>query len=302
MADQLFESDAFFVRKVGFERCSGIVARVREIIASDRAATPKSVGCWPKEGVSEVRAVGPNREIQISGVRGGEGWLTGTLQNSFNPRKMDVSAVRHRAQQTARLGKMPLWEGYRDVKDYPFSTTGARTSEQVRTAEDTGAFFAWLASQRKPDLIVEFGTAFGVSGMYWLTGLKLAGRGRLMTYEPNEVWAEIAEHNLQAISDRFTLTRGTFEDSAIKTLAANSVDIAFIDAIHTSGLVYAQYTTLQTYLKSNALVLFADINCSADMQRCWRDLAVRPEVLASFELGDRVGLIELSRSEQSADY
>jgi hypothetical protein len=38
MADQLFSSDAFFVRKVGFERCSAIVARVREIIASDRAA------------------------------------------------------------------------------------------------------------------------------------------------------------------------------------------------------------------------------------------------------------------------
>jgi predicted O-methyltransferase YrrM len=43
-----------------------------------------------------------------------------------------------------------------------------------------------LATALKPRLVVEVGTAFGVSGMYWLLGLR--GSGRLVTFDPNNVW------------------------------------------------------------------------------------------------------------------
>ncbi|XHS01840.1 methyltransferase [Sphingomonas sp. DBB INV C78] len=230
-------------------------------------------------------------------MKQGAGWLQSTLPPTFSPSQIDVSGVRIRAEQTGRLGEQPLWEGYSEVKDYPYATSGNRTSEQVRTAEDMGAFYAWLVSRRRPDMIVEFGTAFGISGMFWLTGLALAGgRGRLFTYEPNLIWADIAESNLRAISDRFTLTRGIFEECAAATLAEASVDIAFIDAIHTSDFVYAQYDKLKPYLKADALVLFDDVDFSPDMGECWRDLAYRPEIVSSYQLGDRVGLVELGGS------
>lgn len=233
------------------------------------------------------------RDIEITSVKAGNGWLDATLPRSFDPAVIDVSAVHARAEQTSRLGDRPLWEGYQNVENYPRATTGNRTSEQVRTAEDMGALYAWLVSMRRPEIIVEFGTAFGISGMYWLTGLKIAGQGKLFTYEPNRIWAEIAEGNLKAISDRFTLTNGIFEEHAAATLTERSVDIAFIDAIHTSDFVYAQYDKLKPYLKNNALVLFDDIGFSPDMAQCWNDLANRAEVLSSYQLGDRVGLVEL---------
>lgn len=239
------------------------------------------------------RLFGGEREIRITPIKSGAGWLGSTLPTAFDPAQVDVSAVSARAEQTRRLGARPLWEGYQEVKDYPRATTGSRTSEQVQTSEDMGALYAWLVMNRKPEVIVEFGTAFGISGMFWLTGLEWAGGGKLMTYEPNEIWADIAEKNLAAISDRFTLTRGIFEELAAQTLAARSVDMAFIDAIHTSHFVYAQYDKLEPYLKRDALVLFDDIGFSPDMNQCWKDLAMRPEVTSSYELGSRVGLVEL---------
>jgi len=234
-----------------------------------------------------------NSNIAVTPVKTGDGWLATTLPRSFNPAAVDVSPVRARAELTQRLGGRPLWKGYQDLEDYPYATSGDRTSEQVRTAEGIGAFYAWLAGKRRPEVIVEFGTAFGVSGMFWLTGLQIANGGVLMTYEPNEAWADIAEGNLRSISDRFALTKGTFEENAAATLAERSVDIALIDAIHTSDFVYAQYAKLGPYLKRDALVFFDDIDFSPNMRECWQDIAHRPEVAASVELGTRVGLIEL---------
>jgi hypothetical protein len=43
------------------------------------------------------------------------------------------------------------------------------------------------------------------------------------------------------------------------------------------------------------LVLFDDIGFSPDMNQCWKDLAMRPEVASSYELGSRVGIVELRR-------
>jgi predicted O-methyltransferase YrrM len=39
-----------------------------------------------------------------------------------------------------------------------------------------GRFFAWLATARGAEIVVEVGTAFGISGMYWAAGLEQAGR------------------------------------------------------------------------------------------------------------------------------
>ncbi|CAN5310584.1 hypothetical protein BH10PSE9_BH10PSE9_21780 [soil metagenome] len=157
-----------------------------------------------------------------------------------------------------------------------------------------GRFYAWLAASRRPQVIVEFGTAFGVSGMYWLAGLKAATGGELLTFEPNTTWAAIADKNLAAISDRYTLTVGTFEDNAERVLAGRTIDIAFVDAIHTGAFVRAQYTILRRHMQAGGIVLFDDINFSDDMGACWSEIAIAPEVAASARIGNRLGIVELS--------
>ncbi len=205
--------------------------------------------------------------------------------------KGTFKAIIDRTAQTEEAGDRPLWDGYEKVENYSKNTSRTRSAKQVSTRPRGGGFFSWLVAQRKPETIVEFGTAFGASGMYWLHGIEAADHGHLMTYEPNTDWAGYARENLSSVSDRFTLTNGTFEENAAKTLKKGSVGIAFIDAIHTSDFVTSQYEILRPYLAKDAIVLFDDIHFSNDMRDCWeKDIAKRSEVQASAQLGTRVGI------------
>ena len=108
---------------------------------------------------------------------------------------------------TDGLGKMPLWDGYVGLKNYGRSvgTSAKRKMSQVRTGRGVCEFYAWLAAKKRPDIVVEFGAAFGASGMYWLAGLEQAGAGMLYSFEPNAVWCDHARRNFETVSPRFVL-------------------------------------------------------------------------------------------------
>jgi predicted O-methyltransferase YrrM len=141
--------------------------------------------------------------------------------------------------------------------------------------------------------IVEIGTAFGVSGMYWLSGLEEAGEGRLLTFEPNAVWQSIAKRNLSIISDRAASVASTFEDAiASGQIPERSLDILFIDGIHTASAVRAQIDAALRLLKEGAIIVLDDIQFSPGFYGYWKDLANDSRVKASFEVEGRLGLIE----------
>jgi predicted O-methyltransferase YrrM len=151
-----------------------------------------------------------------------------------------------------------------------------------------GRLYTAIASAVGDPVVIEVGTAFGVSGMYWLAGI---GTGHLHTFEPNADWASIARRNLESISGQFTLTEAPFEDHASTLPPA---DIAFVDAIHTSLFVERQFALLRPLMKPRGIVVFDDINFSADMSSCWQRIARDPAVLASASIGGRVGIVELT--------
>lgn len=221
-----------------------------------------------------------------------KGGLFAELGDDFTPPALPVhERIEQRARLTNQAGPRPLWEGYQAVRNYPRATTGERAPNEVRTAAGTGLWFTWLASARRNPTVVEFGTAFGVSGMYWLAGI---GDGHLYTFEPNGDWAALARQNLEAISPNFTLTVDTFESAGPLSVGAGAVDIAFIDAIHTSDFVKRQFEILTPLMKPGGVVLFDDIRFSPDMQACWREIARTPGLVASLTLDARVGVIELA--------
>jgi len=199
------------------------------------------------------------------------------------------------AVETQRLGALPLWEGYKAVNGYP-TTIGedaTRTSNQVRTHRRIGEFFTWLVLERKPSIIIEFGAAFGVSGMYWLAGLNLNKSGHLYSFEPNATWANVAQGNMQKICDRFTLTVGTFEGN-FKSIESQEygIDIAFIDAIHTSEFVYAQLELILRKAAPGCIIVFDDIDFSKDMQNCWNEICNDSRFASAMEVNN-VGIVEL---------
>jgi predicted O-methyltransferase YrrM len=202
------------------------------------------------------------------------------------------------ARATHALGPQPLWRGY--GADNRFGPT--RLPDQVRTASAMGDVFSALVRARRPRTIVEFGTAFGVSGMYFLAGLEQNEGGLLWTFEPNETWAELARQNLAAISPRHRLTIGTFEQQVEGCLGADErIDLAFIDAIHTSAFVLPQLELVLARTSPDALVILDDIHFSSEMRACWEQVALDARFRASLALGQRVGLLELEPSINGAE-
>ncbi len=213
----------------------------------------------------------------------------GTVRIAEDRRVVQIERL---SAQNDRRGPQEIWPPYLQLKDY-YDQSDKRTSRQVRCSRHMGNFFSHLVRIRRPDIVVEFGGAFGVSGMYWLSALEDNNRGRLLSFEPNEGWAEIAEKNLAAIGSRFILTRGTFEENIDTVLQEGErIDIALIDAIHTDQFVLPQFEVVVKRLVSGGLVLVDDIHFKG-MNGCFEKIALDPRVRSSAVLCDHVGVVEL---------
>lgn len=207
-----------------------------------------------------------------------------------------AATIEDLALKASQLGELPLWEGFEKLEDYPFPVKNAtRNANQVRVDQKIGNLFFNLAAAVKPARIVEIGTAFGVSGMYWLSGIKAAGKGTLLTFEPNAIWAKVADANLRTISPDFRLTVSTFEETHQQVLSkGDTIDMAFIDAIHQGSIVNNQFSLIAQYCKEGSLILFDDINFSYDMWSCWEAIANSSRAKASCWVARRLGIVELN--------
>lgn len=194
------------------------------------------------------------------------------------------------AAMTQRRGRSPIWTGYgtADVK----SRDRQRAPNDVRVAHRTAVFLAHLARHVRPRLIVEIGAAFGVSGMYWVSALEENGMGEFITFEPNAAWRQIAERNIGMLSSRARVMEGTFEDRVSAAgIAAASIDILSIDAIHTPEAISGQLEIAAPLLSRRAIILIDDINFSTDMCKFWREISATPSVESSLVIESRVGAI-----------
>ncbi|MBM3427684.1 MAG: class I SAM-dependent methyltransferase [Bacteroidetes bacterium] len=196
--------------------------------------------------------------------------------------------IEKRAIITNEHGEQPLWKGYQGAA----KTT--RSSNQVRTQPTMGNLFTHLAQKTNAQNIIEFGTAFGVSGMYFLAGLKANQKGKLYTFDPNDIWAHLANENLKRINHPYQLTIGTFEENIARVLPqGDKIDIAFVDAIHTREFVMPQLEIVIQYSRPGTLIILDDINFSEDMVQCWRDVSQDNRFSSAVTVGDRVGVVEL---------
>ncbi len=236
-----------------------------------------------------------SQKIQIHWIKKDEdSWLSQEFKNPFIvlDRTVYSEKIEKLAQQTNELGPQPLWEGYAG------NNIGgpARMPSEVRTPADMGDLFTYLVQKRKPNVVVEFGAAFGVSGMYFLAGIESNSKGKLLTFEPNDVWAKLAKANLSQISDRFNLICGTFEESIENSLPHDKyIDIAFIDAIHTKEFVIPQLEIVVAKSSSKAIIILDDINFSENMKECWEEVSTDSRFSSSAALDNRVGILELSK-------
>jgi predicted O-methyltransferase YrrM len=248
-----------------------------------------------KRCVKKLFVEDKDRKIPVLWVKKGEGsWLQTQLPDALlEPANSAFSSrIEKLARDTDKVGPQPLWEGYEG-----HNVRGpTRTPNGVRTNAHMGNFYTWLVQKWKPETIVEFGTAFGVSGMYFLAGLESNQKGHLMTFDPNDGWRKLAVGCLSAISSRFTSVAGTFEENIDSTLGDKRIDIAFIDAIHTREFVIPQLELVMARCSAHALIILDDITFSDSMRACWQEVANDSRFVSSVALGRRVGIVEFMRT------
>jgi predicted O-methyltransferase YrrM len=168
-----------------------------------------------------------------------------------------------------------------------------REAQMVRPTRGLGRFYRWLVVNRKPEVVVEFGSAFGHSGMCWLAGLEENAAGELFTFEVNPVLQKIAAKNLVAIGSRFRSFAGYFEDRVDETIQNRKIDIALIDAVHTSAWVLPQFDIVVRRMRPGGIVIVDDIALSDDMQSAWKTIAHDRRGVAAVAV-DRTGVFEVA--------
>lgn len=226
--------------------------------------------------------------------KGSDSWLFSNLPKSLSkiPRSSLSEQIEKIARNTNNLGKFKLWKGY-NITDGLSSSDQVRSSNQVRTSFKIGNFYSWLVKTLAPKVVIEFGAAFGVSGMYFLSGLTECDKGVLYSFEPNEQWAQIAMDNFDKISSKYNFTIGTFEENVNNVFSEGlKIDLAFIDAIHTREFVMPQLVRVLEFSKIGTIIILDDINFSKDMEEVWSELALDNRFRAAVKVGKRVGILE----------
>jgi predicted O-methyltransferase YrrM len=131
----------------------------------------------------------------------------------------------------------------------------------MAVAPEVGRLIYLLVRSRRPLLVVEFGTSFGLSAIHIAAALRDNDRGRLITTEQSaSKAARAAQHLAQAgLSERVEIRQG----DAFETLAAvQGIDVLLLDGW--KPLYLPLLKQLEPALSRNCLVIADDVIRLAD--------------------------------------
>lgn len=133
---------------------------------------------------------------------------------------------------------------------------------------EIGRLLYILARSRNAKTIIEFGTSFGISGIYLAAALRDGGGGRLITTEFDPIKAARAQENFRAagLVDLIEIRVGDAFDT-LKGDLAGDIEFLLLDGWKELYLPMLQF--LEPRLSPGAIIV-------AD------DLAIAPEALASY--------------------
>jgi predicted O-methyltransferase YrrM len=130
---------------------------------------------------------------------------------------------------------------------------------------------------------LELGTGFGVSAAYQAAALELEGRGSMVTLDV-EGMAQIARPALAGLGlhERVEVRGGRIEETLAGAIGGlRPIDFALLDADHTEAGTIAAFEGLLPGLAPTAVLVFDDINWTAEMGRAWKRIRAHDRVAAS---------------------
>jgi predicted O-methyltransferase YrrM len=160
----------------------------------------------------------------------------------------------------------------RPIPGKPIFYTAARLAKRVSCSRYWGTFLYLISQYTKARIILELGSAAGISGCYLASGQNCQ---RFITIEASKSLADIAKESIKQISDKAEIYNCFFDealDSILPSLADDKLDIVWIDGHHEKTATLHYFNRVRPHLRENSLVLFHDIRWSEDMFDAWKIL------------------------------
>lgn len=151
-----------------------------------------------------------------------------------------------------------------------------------------------------PEFSVELGTNVGISTLY--QGSVLQG-GHFFSLEGSKSFADIAKFNIEeaGLTENLTVVEGEFSETLPSILnMLPRLDYAFIDGNHQYEPTLQYFDMMLSKVHNNSIIVFHDINWSADMQRAWAAISNYKEVNVTIDLFD-LGIV-FFRKEQEKEH
>lgn len=159
--------------------------------------------------------------------------------------------------------------------------------KSAATREKWGKLMFKIVREFKFGYCLELGTNLGISAAYQISALKLNNKGRLETIEGAEVYARLAEKNLNTIGySNFAVHIGRFCDVLPKILSLSQpIDFVFIDGHHDENATRKYLEMIYPFLAIKSVIIFDDISWSDGMKNAWQSIYNDARIKASVDIG-----------------
>lgn len=134
----------------------------------------------------------------------------------------------------------------------------------------------------KPEIILELGTAAGITTMYISQS---APEAKIYTIEGDKMIAKVAQENFKHLNyHNISLLEGNFSE-ILPILVSDlpTIDLAFLDGDHSKSGTLHYLELIKPKLHANSVVIIHDIYWSEDMKKAWHEIINMPEVIISID-------------------
>ena len=160
-----------------------------------------------------------------------------------------------------------------------------------------GRLLLALVRATSPAYVPELGTSIGISGAYISTALALHGRGRLVTIEADSDLAAQARwlfDRLGLVNVEQCVDWITAESLADVCRSCGPFDFVYVDAMKDGDVLLDVHRRLAEQASQDAIIVYDDVDWSAEMVAAWTAIQDEPSVATSIDLG-RMGIVLLNR-------
>ncbi len=140
-----------------------------------------------------------------------------------------------------------------------------------------GMSFAYFS----PNNAIELGTSLGLSALYQTALFKPA---KFISIDANSTLQSFAKKNIESLGiNIIELKCGYFNEVLPQIALVDHMEWVFIDGDHQLEPTLAYFNYFVNRLPDNAVLVFDDINWSADMQKAWLEITQHPRVTVAID-------------------